>query len=632
MTAPNESAGEARPPGRLALLALGSLGVVYGDIGTSPLYAFRECFSEQHALAPSHANVIGVLSLIFWSLILVVTLKYLTFVMRADNRGEGGILALLALVVSDDSRPFTAVRTVMALGLFGAALLYGDGMITPAISVLSAVEGLRVATSAFDPFVVPIALAVLVLLFAFQRHGTGALGIAFGPITLLWFACLAGLGIASIARGPGVVEALSPLPGLRLFATHGAKGVLVLGSVFLVVTGAEALYADMGHFGRLPIRLSWFAVVLPSLTLNYFGQGALLIREPQAIANPFFLLAPSWGLYPLVGLATVATVVASQAVISGAFSLTSQALHLGYLPRMQIDYTSAQEMGQVYVPWVNWALLAATAALVLGFGTSSALAGAYGIAVSTTMLITSLLAYVCARRVWGWSVAGAATLWAGFVVIDLAFFGANLAKVARGGWVPLVAAGAIYLVMTTWRRGRGILARQIQSGGVPVERFAAEVEGAKLVRVPGTAVYMDSNPTLIPRALLHNVKHNKVIHERVIFLNVRTLPVPRVRSSERLRVVEVPPNGLAVVADYGFLETPNVPALLRQAESRGIVYDPMTTTFVLGRETLIYRGKSGLSHWRAQLFEFLSRNAQRATLHYRLPANRVIEIGAQVYL
>jgi KUP system potassium uptake protein len=616
---------------RLLKLALGALGVVFGDIGTSPLYAFRECFHDADNVPVTDANILGLLSLIFWALMVVVTIKYLVFIMRADNNGEGGILALLTLVrsrtPSDDQ-----LRTVLiVLGLFGAALLYGDGMITPAISILSAVEGLKVAAPALEPYVVPLAIMILVALFSVQKRGTGMLGYAFGPVTLAWFVTLAVLGVLAVSRSPEVVFALDPRRGLSFLVREGYHGFLALSGVFLAVTGGEALYADMGHFGRRPIRLAWGAVVLPALMLNYFGQGALLLSDERAIENPFYYLAPSWALYPLIALATAATIVASQAVISGAFSLTNQALHLDYLPRVEVRHTSAQEAGQIYVPSVNWFLLASTVLLVVTFESSGNLAGAYGVAVSATMVITSILAYFCARRVWSWTAPIALAVWGVFLVVDSTFLAANLAKLAHGGWLPLLVAAGAFAIMTTWRQGRDALASHIALASIPYEALMSDLERHRVPRVPGVAVYMDREGTSVPRTLFHNLKHNKVVHEKVVTLTIKTEDVPRVPAAERIEVSDLGQGFTRIVVRHGFMEALNVPAVLKLAASAGVAYDPMKTTFILGRETLIPAGKI-LARWRARLFGFMSRNSQRATLHYGIPPNRVIEIGSQVDL
>jgi KUP system potassium uptake protein len=613
-------------------MSLGALGIVYGDIGTSPLYALRECFHGAHGVPPTHANVLGVLSLVFWALIIVVTLKYHVYVLRMDNRGEGGILALMGLVHKETGKRTGFRRLILPLGLFGAALLYGDGIITPAISVLGAVEGLEVATPAFTKFVVPITIVILVGLFLFQRHGTGRIGSVFGPIMLVWFSTLAILGISGIVRDPSVLAAVNPAHAFHFFARNGFHGFLVLGAVFLVATGGEALYADMGHFGERPIQVDWFGFVGPSLLLNYFGQGALLIHNPEATSNPFYRLAPGWALYPLLILATAATVIASQAIISGAFSLTRQAIQLGYLPRMRVDHTSAREIGQIYVPGVNWALMVACIALVIGFGSSSALASAYGVAVTTTMVITTILAYFAARHVLGWNVAAAMAVTVAFLFADLAFFGANMVKVAHGGWFPLAVAVGVFTLMTTWRRGRQILFDRIQEIGMSDGDFLKSIARHSPPRVSGTAVFMDRTVDEIPLPLLHNLKHNKVLHEKVVLLTIVTEEVPYVSDEEQTEIREVGGGLYRIVARYGFMENPAVPELLANVEIPGVSFDPASTTFFLGRETLLATSRPGMAIWRERLFSWMVRNAQGAALYFRLPPNRVVELGAQIEL
>jgi KUP system potassium uptake protein len=636
-------------PSRRALvaLALTALGVVYGDIGTSPLYALKECFGGLHSIPPTRENVIGVMSLVFWSINFVVSLKYVTFVLRADNRGEGGILALLALA-RPTSRARGARAVLISLGLFGAALLYGDGVITPAISVLGAVEGLRVATPAFDRLVWPIAVAILTLLFMVQRHGTAGIGRVFGPIMAVWFASIALLGIRGILLHPSVLGAVNPIHAVNLFARDGVQGFLVLGSVVLVLTGAEALYADMGHFGPKPIRATWFVVVLPCLLLNYFGQSALLLEQPAAAVNPFYSLVPSWGLYPMVVVATAAAIVASQALISGAFSLTRQAVQLGYSPRVTIVHTSMTEMGQIYIPEVNQALWLGCIALVIGFRNSSNLAAAYGIAVTGTMIITTLLFHTVARDRWGWSAPKAWALTSLFLAVDLAFFAANLVKIREGGWFPLVVAVGIYTLMTTWNRGRARLAAIVRENTLPMDLFLADVSRRKPHRVPGTAVFLTSDSNGAPPVLLHHLKHNKVLHEKVMLMSVVTEEIPQVDEEDRVACRELGEGFYQVIAHYGFMETPDVPAVLaalgrRSYNGKPIVVKVMETTFYLGRETLIatYASAKGpaagdgvglgrMAHWRKKLFILMTRNARSATAFFGLPPNRVVELGAQI--
>jgi len=629
MSAPASSSDNRR----LALTALAALGIVYGDIGTSPLYAFRECFLGGGGVPVSRDNVLGVLSMIFWALIVVVTTKYLGVVMRADNRGEGGILALSTLILS--KIPASSLRrpVLVALGLFGACLLYGDGMITPAISVLSAVEGLGVAAPALSEYVLPVAVAILVVLFAFQSRGTGAVGAVFGPFTLLWFACLAATGIPWIFREPGVLVALTPLPAVQFLFGHSDLALRVLGGVFLVVTGGEALYADMGHFGRRPIRGAWFAVVLPALVIQYFGQGALLIARPAAVSNPFYLLAPGWAVVPLVVLATLATVIASQAVITGAFSLTQQAVQLGYVPRVEIRHTSSTHFGRIYVPFVNWILLIATVGLVLGFRSSEGLAGAYGVAVVTTMAITTVLGFLCSRIIWKWGLALALCVWLGFLVIDLGFLTANVFKIPDGGWFPLLVAGLAYFLMATWRKGHRSLRRRLDDRGVPFAEFAKDLREHGTTRVAGMAVFLDADPTDVPHTLLHNIKHNKVVHEQVVMLTLVTTETPRVAADERLELVQVEPGFWRAVAYVGFMEEPNIPTLLREGRDQGLPYEDVeSTSFFLGRETLVKGKRHAMSWWREALFVFMARNQRSADEYFGIPAGRVIELGLQLYV
>jgi len=622
------AAGEP-PRGRyLRTLTIAALGVAYGDIGTSPLYALRECFHGDHAVDASRQNVLGVLSLILWSLILVISVKYLGFVLRADNRGEGGILALLALAVPRRSESGGAARVLVLLGLFGAALLYGDGMITPAISVLGAVEGLGVAAPGLAPFVIPVTLFILVLLFLFQSRGTERVGAVFGPITLVWFGALAALGIHGIAREPGVLVAVDPRHALHALSGAGS-GFLVLAGVFLVVTGGEALYADMGHFGRRPLRLAWFTIVLPALVLNYFGQGALLLEDPGAVSSPFYRLAPSWALYPLVALATTAACIASQAVISGAFSLTRQAVQLGYCPRISIRHTSEREIGQIYIGPVNWLLLLASASLVVGFGTSSNLAAAYGMSVATTMLITTPLLAVVAWRSWRHGKLCSVAFLA-FIVIDAAFFAANASKITHGGWFSLLVGGAFFAIMTTWDGGRRVLRARLRETAMPADLFLEDVARNELPRVAGTAVFLSADPEGTPHALLHNIKHNKVLHERVIFLHAATAEVPYVAADSRATLRSLGHGFYRVHLRFGFMEDPDVPAALDSLRSEEFPMIAAAASYFLGREKLIPTGRSGMARWREVLFTQLADNAESATTYFCLPANRVVEIGAQV--
>ena len=615
----------------LGITTLTALGVVFGDIGTSPLYALRECFHGAHAIELNELNVMGVLSLILWSLVIVISVKYLLFVLRADNKGEGGILALTALVAPRAQASFRGRRgALIFIGLFGAALLYGDGVITPAISVLSAVEGLKVATPFFEPYVVLITVVILIGLFLFQSFGTAKIGRLFGPIILIWFFTLGLLGIKGILAEPKVLVAVNPYYAFQFLITNSWSGFVVLGSVFLVVTGGEALYADLGHFGRHAIQIGWFSVALPSLVLQYFGQGALLLTQPAAAENPFYLLAPNWALYPLVGIATLATIIASQAVITGAFSLSQQAAQLGFLPRMAVKHTSAREIGQIYVPFVNWALLIGTLYLVLEFRSSSRLAAAYGIAVTTTMFITTILTYVVMRRRWDWSLAQALPITLGFLVIDFSFFGANSVKILDGGWFPLLLAAVIFLLMTTWKRGRKLLAQRLMDRASSQEEFIQEVFHKVKIRVPGTAVFMSATPRGIPAALSQNTEHNHVLHEKLIVLTITTEEVPHVPFRERVTVEEVAPGFFRVLARYGFMESPHVPQLLKSCEQFGLQVDLEQTTFFLGRETLIASNRTEMPKWQEKIFAFMAQNAQRATDYFKIPSDRAIEIGTVV--
>ncbi len=611
---------------------LGALGVVYGDIGTSPLYAIRECFHGTHPIAPTRDNILGVLSLFFWSLTIIVSVKYLTFVMRANNKGEGGILALLALAFTDRESGSRVRLMFIAIGVFGAALLYGDGMITPVISVLGAIEGLKVATPVFEHYIVPITIAILVGLFSVQRIGTGRVGFIFGPVTLLWFLALALLGIRGIADAPEVLLAFNPIYAVRFFPDNGMLGFVVLGAVFLCVTGAEALYADMGHFGLRPIRRAWFFVVFPALLLNYFGQGALLLKNPAAAENPFYFLAPSWAVYPMVALATAAAVIASQALISGAYSLTMQAIQLGYFPRLVIQHTSHAEKGQIYMPQVNWTLMLACVGLVLGFQTSSNIAAAYGIAVTLTMSITSVLLFFAAQRMWGWKPWLAGLVCSAFLVVELAFLGANGLKIAHGGWFPIVAGAVIFTLMSTWKSGRRILRNKLAASSLPYDLFLDDVRANSPLRVPGTAVFMSGSAEGTPVALLHNLKHNKVLHERVIILTVSTRETPYVNDAERIKLEKSDLGFYRVIGYYGFMEEPNVPRLLELCAKEGLKVDPEQATFFLSRETIIPTRMPGMALWRERLFATMSRNAQHATTFFRLPVNRVVELGMQVEL
>jgi KUP system potassium uptake protein len=634
--------GRPAPSGRaLAALTFAALGVVFGDIGTSPLYALKESFAGTHAVTLTPANVLGVLSLIFWSLNFLITFKYLALMMRADNRGEGGILALLALVRPGEIRS-VGKWVLVSVGIFGATMLYGDGIITPAISVLSAVDGIGVATPALQPYVLWVSLAIIVGLFAVQHRGTAAMGAIFGPVTGVWFVCIAILGVKGILMEPAVLRALNPWHALDFFLREGRHAFLVLAAVVLVVTGGEALYADMGHFGKRPIRLAWLGIVLPALVLNYFGQGALLLARPEAISNPFYELVPRWALYPMVGVATAAAVTASQALISGAFSLTQQALQLGYAPRLRIVHTSRSEVGQIYIPEVNWALMVACVVLVLTFRTPGNLAGAYGVAVTITMTTSTVLFCRVASARFGWSRAAVVLAGAALLTVDLAFATANLTKVPHGGWLPLAVGAFLFLLMTTWRKGRHMVNAQLHSGALPLELLIEDVVRRKLHRVPGTAVFMTSDPSGAPPVLLHHLKHNKVLHERVVMMSLVNHLVPQVPPEEKVEVRELGAGFFTVLGHYGFQETPDVPALVRRLEEHGLVLRMPETTFYLGRETIIPVRRRGqdlrewltrrMPMWRKRLFIVMANNARPANAFFNLPPNRVVEMGAQIQL
>lgn len=611
-------------------LTLAALGVVYGDIGTSPLYALRECFHGAYAIEATPTNVLGVLSLIVWALIIVVSIKYVMFILRADNRGEGGNLALMALALPHRmfaNRAKKRVWLIQALGLAGAALIYGDGMITPAISVLSAMEGLKIVTPAFTPFVIPLTIAILCLVFVVQRFGTAKVGTVFGPVMVVWFLTLSILGIRAIIDHPTVFVAFNPLLGISFLLEEGKVGILVLGSVFLVATGAEAMFADMGHFGRGPIRIGWFALVMPSLLLNYFGQGALILERPETAHNPFYLLAPPALLIPLVILATLATIIASQALISGAFSLTKQAVQLGYLPRLKIEHTSAKEIGQIYIPLVNYALLACTILLVLFFKSSSNLAAAYGIAVATTMVLTTSTMFFVMIGKWRWHPALATAITVSFLAIDFLFFSANSMKLFEGGWIPLLIAAVIFFLMTTWRNGRLLLGSRLQEITPPIKEFLASISSQKIHRVAGSAIFMTTNLDRTPLALLHNLKHNKILHEQVILLKAEIVEVPHLEDSERVEVHSKGCGFFAITLRFGFMEDTNVIDCFSLIRDRDCHLQIADTTFFLGRETLIPSNLPGMSLLREHIFAFMSRNAQRAPTYFQIPAEKVIEIG-----
>lgn len=615
----------------LTALTLAALGIVYGDIGTSPLYALRECFHPDHGVPVNEANVLGVLSLIVWALVLIVTVKYVLFVTRADNEGEGGIFALLALA-QHYKPPVTsaALGAVGILGLIGASFLYGDGMLTPAISVLSAVEGLQVAIPALQSYVVPITVAILGGLFLVQHRGTGRIGSIFGPIMLLWFTTIGVLGLLSVARTPQILQAGNPLHAARFLLHHAGQGFVVLSSVFLALTGAEALYADMGHFGRRPIQRGWFTIALPALLFQYFGQGALLLREPGAVANPFYHAAAAWMLYPLVVLATAATIIASQAMLTGVFSLTLQAVQLGYFPPVNIRHTSERQIGQIYVPALNWLMAIGTISLVFAFGSSSRLASAYGIAVSGTMVITTLLMYSVVRHVWNWEPVVAVAAIGGFVFIDGAFFTANAVKIPHGGWFPLVLGVCIFTLMTTWHRGRAIVVQHINAQFPPFDRFIEEALAGCPVRVPGWAVFMTARSDVTPPAFLQNVRHNKVLHRHLVFLTILTEKVPHVPCEKQVEVRPIKDSIHRVVVRYGFMDRPDVPHALRDCRPQGLHLPPEETTFFLSRLTFLATPKPGMALWREHLFVFLTRNSQRSSSYFRIDPDQVIEIGLVV--
>jgi KUP system potassium uptake protein len=616
--------------GKRWTLALAALGVVYGDIGTSPLYALREVFNGAHSIPVTEGAVLGILSLVFWVLIFIISIKYMVFVLRADNRGEGGILALTALACPqkrNDSR-----FLLLGLGIFGAALLYGDGVITPAISVLSAVEGLNLATPLFEKFVIPITIVILIGLFAFQRRGTASIGALFGPVMMVWFFVIGALGIGGIMRNTHVLLALNPIYAWDFFFHHKMEAYYAMGELFLVVTGGEALYADMGHFGKSPIRRAWFWIVLPGLILNYFGQGSILLDNPKLSENPFYHLAPDWALYPLIGLATAATVIASQALISGVFSLSRQAIQLGLSPRLKVVHTSSREIGQIYLPQMNWGLLAGTVYLVVMFKSSSNLAAAYGISVSATMVVTTVLMYVVSRNLWGWGKVPALFICGFFLLIDLVFLSANLIKIEQGGYVPLLIGAVMFTFMATWRRGRQILAERLRASTVPLKDFIRQAMNANLARVPGIAIFMVGDPEMTPPAMVHNVKHNKVLHAVNVILTVSTKEIPTVPFEDRMSIDQVNDSMYRAIASYGFMDSPDVMEVIEAIRNKGLKIDFPQVTFFLGRETLIASERPGMAEWREHLFSFMVRNAQRATDYFNIPVDQVIEVGIQVEL
>lgn len=613
----------------LGILSLTALGIVFGDIGTSPLYAVRECFYGSFSVEPNTANIMGAISLIFWALIIVVSFKYLIIILRADNKGEGGILALMHLVLPKKKQSKNYIL-MSAMGLFGAALLYGDGMITPAISVLSAIEGLSIATTIFDSFVIPITIGILVGLFLFQKKGTHNVGFVFGPLILIWFIIIAILGLNSIVTHPEILEALNPYFAVQFFMIHHWHGIFILGAIFLVVTGGEALYADIGHFGKKPIRIAWFTVVLPALVINYFGQGALLLGDPSLAINPFYHLAPQWAIYPLVIMAAIATVIASQAMISGAFSLTFQAIQLGYFPRVNIIHTSGKERGQIYIPQINWILFLGTIGLVFSFKTSANLAAAYGVAVSTTMVITTLLAFHAMHSLWKWKLSTSIMVTLLLLFIDLAFLMANFSKIPEGGWFPLLLAGGIYLLMTTWHKGRRIVQLQFRKLSGLLSHFLEMYKNNPSARVKGTVFYFVSNNEYTPPALMLNLKHNKVVHEQVIILSVIFQTIAHISIDERLELTELGNGFYLVNIYYGFMDNKDIPGALKLIREKGISLNEDDITYVLGMETFITDGKKGMAEWRELIFAFLSRNSLRATKYFNLPNSQVLEIGSQM--
>ena len=620
----------------LATTALAAMGVVFGDIGTSPLYTVKEVFGGHHPLPITADNVLGILSLVFWALTITVSLKYVVFIMRADNKGEGGIMALTALALRTANASPRVLWLMSALGIFGAALFYGDAVITPAMSVLSAVEGLEVATPLLKPYVLPITVAILVVLFVFQRHGTAAVGALFGPLMMFWFATLGGLGLWNVIQYPAVLAAINPCYAFAFIIEHRGLAFLALGSVVLAITGGEALYADMGHFGRRAIKWAWFAFVFPLLYLNYLGQGALILNDPKTIENPFFLMAPSAVLLiPLVVVATIATVIASQAVISGAFSLTSQAMQLGYCPRIQVNFTSEREKGQIYVPNINWLLLLAVIIVVLGFRSSSNLASAYGIAVTLTMMIDTILAFVVVRALWKWNWPRAALFLLFFVVVDFAFFAANVTKVFDGGWFPLALGLSVFVLLSTWKRGRQLLQERLRRDAMPLDAFLASISAEVPQRVEGTGVFLTAHPQGVPRAMLHNLNHNKVLHQRVVLLQVVTEDVPHVPESERVRVETLPAGFHRVFVRYGFKDDPHLPRAMQLCADQGLSFEMMETSFFLGRETVVrlpLATRPQMARWRQILFNWMFRNADTATAFFKIPPNRVVELGSQVEL
>ncbi|KAA0180202.1 potassium transporter Kup [Cupriavidus gilardii] len=630
MTQPTTSHYFVETPS-MRMLVLAAIGVVFGDIGTSPLYALKECFSAEHGIPFSPEAVMGVISLLFWAMILVVSIKYVVFVMRADNDGEGGVLALMALALRSAAPRTRRAKVLMMLGIFGACMFYGDAVITPAISVLSAVEGIEIATPALSHYVIPITLGILLVLFLLQRRGTSSVGKLFGPIMMVWFLSLGGLGIYHLIESPAILSAINPLYGVRFLIEHSLQAFIVLGAVFLVLTGAEALYIDMGHFGPAPIRRGWFAIVMPCLMLNYFGQGAMLLGDPSAVRNPFYLMVPDLLLIPMVLLATCAAVIASQAVISGAFSLTSQAIQLGFIPRMRIRYTSEAEIGQIYLPVINWVLLVAVVLVVLAFKKSENLAAAYGIAVTTTMVITTLLSIVVMRHVWKWPPAVVGAAGAAFLVIDLSFLSANLLKIAEGGWFPLLLGSAAFFLLMTWYGGRKLLRARSLEEGIPLEPFMAGLLAHPPHRVEGTAVFLTGNTEFVPVSLLHNLKHNRVLHERVVFLSFVTRDIPYVDDDHRLSCKDLGGGVFILKSEYGFKETPDVHKVLDLSKRKlDMEFELMETSFFIARESVIPSRLPGMPMWRETLFAWMHQNGAKPSDFFRIPANRVVELGTKV--
>lgn len=611
-------------------MTLAAVGIVYGDIGTSPLYAMKEVFSEQHGLALSHANLLGVVSLIVWSLILVVSLKYVTLMLRADNHGEGGIMALLTLTLSSVGKTSRAYFPLLVIGMFGAALFFGDGVITPAISVLSAMEGLEVATPAFKPYVVPLTLALLTGLYALQKHGTAGIGKWFGPIMLVWFLTLAGMGVVNIIAAPEILAALNPLYAIEFMMVNSWIAFVALGAVVLVLTGAEALYADMGHFGRKPVRMAWFFITFPALALNYLGQGGLLLHNPAAVTNPFYQQLGDWSIYPLIVLSTVATIIASQATISGTYSMVKQAIALGFLPRMKVIQTSSKEIGQIYIPLVNWLQWSAVVLAVLAFGSSSNLAAAYGIAVTGTMIATTVLTFFVIRVGWKYNLALCIGATGFFIIIDIAFFAANALKILHGGWFPLLLGAFMFTVMLTWKRGRDLVRANLQKHAIPLEDFLSSLFYDPPLRVPGLAIFMRGPGDGVPHAMLHNLSHNQVLHERVVFLTVYQRDVPWVPFSERIQIHDLGHNCYQLDMHYGFKNEADIPKALELSKEQGFDFNMMETSFFIARQTVIPTPGSGMALWRERLFAGMSRNARDAADYYHIPANRVIELGTQV--